>query len=195
MSPRRNFGGSDPPDDEPGDHDSPDHPDHPPDSKENPNMLPEPLDPDDAPAVNRAIEAPKPTTHPDDAHAPSAGQLHAMFPDAFPKNTPERRERHLTAVPDSADLDTLPADLDPDEADDPLIAAALRWRALMTFWWRPAATVAVVVVIGVVAFFATGIAVGIAWCIYGVGWTGHSVWTAHGRPSLRHLAHTRGSGW
>ncbi|WP_433600740.1 hypothetical protein ACQPXH_02585 [Nocardia sp. CA-135953] len=75
------------------------------------------------------------------------------------------------------------------------MAAALRWRAVIAFWWRPAATGTVVVAITVLAFFAVGAAVGLAWFIYGIGWTGHSVWTTHGRPNLRRLARTRRARW
>ncbi|MGW0245522.1 hypothetical protein ACWDYH_02670 [Nocardia goodfellowii] len=157
---------------------------------------PEPLDPDDQPSPERAIEAPKQPTDSFEIETPSAGQLYAMFPDAIPKNRPDRRARHLTAVPNPNDLATLPDTANEDDLDDPLLARALRLRTAVVFWWRPASTAAVVVVIAVCAFFTVGAAIGIAWCIYGFGWTGHTVWQAHGRPGLRQLyRERRGGGW
>ncbi|MGA4786758.1 hypothetical protein [Nocardia sp. AB354] len=167
-------------------------------AKEDPTMLPEPIEPDDTPPIpEKAIEAPKPAGDARlDVETPSVGQLYAMFPDAMPKNTPERRARHLAAVPDldATDTEALPA-VDIEDLDDPWVAAALRWRAVIAFWWRPAATGVAVVAITVIAFFAAGAAVGIAWFIYGAGWTGHSVWTTHGRPNLRQLARAKRARW
>ena len=189
MSPAKDF----------GDHD--DQPDKSQDqqAKEDPTMLPEPIEPDDTPPIpEKAIEAPKPTVDARlDVETPSVGQLYAMFPDAMPKNTPERRARHLAAVPDldATDTDALPARDIEDDLDDPWVAAALRWRAVIAFWWRPAATGVAVAAITVIAFFAAGAAVGIAWFIYGIGWTGHSVWTTHGRPNLRQLARAKRARW
>ncbi|PPI95190.1 hypothetical protein [Nocardia nova] len=167
-------------------------------AKEDPTMLPEPIEPDDTPPIpEKLIEAPKPAGDARlDVETPSVGQLYAMFPDAMPENTPERRARHLAAVPDLDATDTaaLPAG-DIEDLDDPWVAAALRWRAVIAFWWRPAATGVAVVAITVIAFFAAGAAVGIAWFIYGAGWTGHSVWTTHGRPNLRQLARAKRAHW
>lgn len=186
MSPARDFGPSDNHDDnQPDDHN---------DQEEDHDMTaPEPIDPDELPGPERAIEAPKHTGDRLDVDTPTVGQLYAMFPDALPKNTPERRKRHLAAVPDPSDVATLPAGAVED--NDPLIAAALRWRAVIAFWWRPATTTVAVFVIAVCAFTAAGPVVGVAWCLYGTGWIAHSIWHVHGRPSLHKLARNRrGSG-
>ncbi|WP_227982707.1 hypothetical protein [Nocardia spumae] len=192
MSPAKDFGDHDEPDDQ-----SDKSQDQ--QAKEDPEMLPEPIEPDHTePVPERAIEAPTPADGARlDVETPSIGQLYAMFPDAMPKNTPERRARHLAAVPDldTSDTAALPAGDAEDDLDDPWVAAALRWRAVIAFWWRPAATGVVVVAITVIAFFAVGAAVGIAWFIYGVGWTGHSVWTTHGRPNLRQFARAKRARW
>ncbi|QIS19573.1 hypothetical protein [Nocardia terpenica] len=190
MSPARDFGDND---DQSGDHD-PDNTDHPTDKEAHDMTTPDPIDPDQT-GPERAIEAPKPSSDPRDIDAPTAGQLYQMFPDAFPTNSPERRNRHLAAVPDSGDVATLPAEPFGDD-DDPLIATALRWRAVITFWWRPTATAVVFVVVAVVAFFAAGTAVGVAWCVLGIAKTAHTVWHVHGRPSLRQFARARrGGNW
>lgn len=158
------------------------------DEEGNSVTTPEPLTPDEQPRPERAIEAPKPDRF--DVETPSAGQLYAMFPDAIPHNTPDRRRRHLAAVPDPSDLATLPSTTE-DDLDDPLLDTALRLRAWLVFWWRPAATGAVAVVIAVCAFVTVGAAIGIAWCVYGTGWSAYTVWHAHGRPSMRQLYHQR----
>lgn len=187
MSPSRDFG--------PTDDNEPD-PDQPHDEEDQPMTAPDPIEPDQPPGPERAIEAPKQSHEGRGLDAPTAGQLYQMFPDAFPTNSPERRKRHLAAVPDPSDLATLPASaaLDEDD-DDPLIATALRLRLVIAFWWRPASTAVAVVVIAVCAFLVTGPVVGIAWCFYGAGWTAHAIWAIHGRPSLRHLTRTRRRRW
>ncbi|MFC9897285.1 hypothetical protein ACFVMC_26650 [Nocardia sp. NPDC127579] len=159
------------------------------DQEDHPMTSPEPLTPDDQPRPDRAIEAPKQDRI--DVDTPSAGQLYAMFPDAIPRNTPERRKRHLAAVPDPSDLATLPERTTEDDVDDQLLDTALRLRAWLLFWWRPVATSAVVLVIAVCAFVTVGTAIGIAWCVYGTGWSAYTVWQTHGRPSLRQVYLTR----
>lgn len=203
MSPAKDFDNNDPTEPGDGEHTDAHNP------KEDPTMLPEPVQPDDTQPEPEADSEPPPVAPiaaPEaandsrlDVETPSVGQLYAMFPDAMPKNTPERRARHLAAVPDldPAGTQALPAgavDIDED-LEDPWVAAALRWRAVIAFWWRPAVTGVVVVAIAVIAFFAVGAAVGIAWFVYGAGWTGHSVWTTHGRPSLRQLARDHRTRW
>ncbi|MEC3957538.1 hypothetical protein VMT65_31205 [Nocardia sp. CDC153] len=164
------------------------------DPEEEPDPMTQP-EPHNQPEPERAIEGPKPDRARFDVDTPSVGELYQMFPDALPKNAPDRRKRHLAAVPDPHDLDTLPTDLDED-SDDPLIATALRWRAALALWWTPTATAAVIVVIAICAFTVAGAVVGIAWCTYGIGWITYSIWHAHGRPSLRHIHHQRhGGNW
>ncbi|QLY33282.1 hypothetical protein H0264_14520 [Nocardia huaxiensis] len=173
MSPERDFGAHD------------DQPDDPDDQEDDHSMMPQP-EPDDEPL---ALEASQQSPDRFDVDTPSVGELYAMFPDALPKNHPDRRRRHLAAVPNSADLA-----LSPDECEDtldPLVATALRLRLALAFWWRPGATAAAVVVIAVCAFTFAGAIVGLAWCVYGTGWVAHGVWHAHGRPSLRQLYHRR----
>ncbi|MEG8184280.1 hypothetical protein GZH49_38145 [Nocardia terpenica] len=193
MSPARDFGDNDNSADQPGDPD-PENTDHPTDKEDHEMTTPDPIDPDQ-PHPERAIEAPTPSNDHRDIDAPTAGQLYQMFPDAFPTNSPERRKRHLAAVPDPGDVATLPAET-LDDDNDPLIATALRWRAVIAFWWRPTAAAVVFVVVAMVAFFAAGTAVGIAWCVLGIAKTTHSIWDVHGRPSLRQFTHTRqGGNW
>lgn len=184
MSPDRDFG----PDNNPPDDPDPDDP------EEDPDMQPHP-EPDDQPGPDRAIEAPKQPPDRFDVDTPSVGQLYAMFPDALPKNHPERWRRHVAAVPDPHDVAALPAGV-ANEDDDPLLAAALRLRLVLAFWWRPGITALSVVVIAVCAFTVAGMVVALAWCVYGTGWVAHSTWHAHGRPSLRQLyRNRRGSTW
>lgn len=178
MSPERDFG-------------SP-HDDQPDEPEEDPHMHPH-SDPDDQPGPDHALEAPQQPRDRFDVDTPSVGQLYAMFPDALPKNHPEHRRRHLAAVPDSRDVAALPA---AEDADDPLLAAALRLRLAVVFWWRPTVTALAVVVIAISAFTAAGVVVALAWCVYGSGWIAHSVWHVHGRPTLRQLyRNRRGSTW
>ncbi|GAB2666481.1 hypothetical protein [Nocardia goodfellowii] len=162
------------------------------DQEDKPMTTPEPLTPDEQPGPDRALEAPKSDRL--DVETPSAGQLFAMFPDAIPRNTPDRRRRHLAAVPDPSDLATLPGNTIEDDLDDPLLDTALRLRAWLVFWWRPAATGAVVVVIAVCAFLTAGAAIGIAWCVYGTGWSAYTIWQNHGRPSMRQIYQQRRGG-
>lgn len=159
----------------------PDEPhDHPDKDQEVPDMTPEPEpQPENPPAIDAA---PADRVNFD---TPSVGQLYAMFPDAIPHNRPEVRKRHLAAVPDLSETDSLPSDV--EDEDDPLIAAALRWRVAITFWWRPALSTVAVFIVAVCAFTTAGPVVGVAWCLYGTGWVAHAVWNAYGRPSTPQL--------
>ncbi|MFE3229873.1 hypothetical protein [Nocardia sp. NPDC059228] len=185
MSPARDFG-----EDHPDNNDQP----HDSDDEESHTLIPQPEPDNDQPQPDRAIEAPQPAADRFDVDTPSVGQLYAMFPDALPNNRPDRKKRHLAAVPGASEVAALPDDVD-DETVDSLVATALRLRVLLTFWWRPTVTVLTVTVIAICAFTVAGAVVGIAWCAYGIGWSAHSIWHAHGRPELRQLHRARRSRW